>query len=66
MAKKRPVGRPTKPKREKYRTPQRQLGRVDDERWQTYKAAAEREGKTFTQWACHYLDRAARPKKPQS
>lgn len=61
--KKRPVGRPTKPKREKYKTPQRQLGRVDEERWQSYKAAAEAEQLSFTQWACKYLDRAAKRKK---
>jgi hypothetical protein len=60
MAKKRPVGRPTKPKREKYKTPQRQLGRVDEERWQSYKDAAQAEGKTFTQWACGELDKAVK------
>lgn len=62
MPKKRPVGRPAKPKREKYRTPQRQFGRVADETWQELKDAATNAGKPFTQWALEILLRAARRK----
>lgn len=61
--KKRPVGRPEKKPKDRYKTPQRQLGRVDEERWQAYKAAASNEGMSFTQWACKHLDKAAKVKK---
>ena len=54
------VGRPPKPESEKYKTPQRQLGRVSDEDWETLKAAAEKRGETFSAWAVSVLLRAAR------
>jgi hypothetical protein len=54
------VGRPQKPKNEKYRTPQRQLGRVSDEEWETLKAAAAKRGETFSAWALAVLKRAAK------
>jgi len=40
--------------------PARQLGRVSDGDWETLKDAAERSGKTFTQWAVALLLKAAR------
>jgi hypothetical protein len=43
--------------------PARQLGRVSDEDWETLKAAAERAGLTFTQWAVAILLRAAKRQK---
>ena len=36
-------GRPRKAAEERYRTPQRQLGRVDDEAWETLREAAKRQ-----------------------
>ncbi len=57
-----PNGRPKKQVDEKYITPKRQLGRVDDETWDELKSAAERSGKSFTQWAMEILLRAARRK----
>lgn len=71
MAKKRPVGRPTKPKREKYKTPQRQFGRIGSEDWQTIQDATAHSGIPFTRWALPVVLREARrllnrPKKPQS
>lgn len=54
------VGRPPKTKGEKYKTPQRQLGRVSDEDWETLKAAAEKRGETFSAWALAVLLRAAK------
>lgn len=58
----------TKPKRGRPPTergaynpvPVRQLGRVTDNEWQTLKAAAERAGKPFSQWATEILLRAAK------
>jgi hypothetical protein len=43
--------------------PARQLGRVSDEDWETLKAAAERAGLPFTQWAVAILLRAAKRQK---
>lgn len=40
--------------------PARQLGRVSDEDWETLKAAAEKRGESFTQWAVAVLLRAAK------
>jgi predicted DNA binding CopG/RHH family protein len=40
--------------------PARQLGRVSDEDWETIKAAAEKAGVPFTQWALPILLRAAK------
>lgn len=40
--------------------PARQLGRVSDEDWETLKAAAEKRGEKFTQWALAVLLRAAK------
>lgn len=37
----------------------RQLGRVSDEDWEQLKAAADKRGETFTQWALAILKRAA-------
>lgn len=54
------VGRKPKPEGEKYKTPQRQLGRVSDEDWETLKAAAEKRGDTFSAWALAVLLRAAK------
>jgi hypothetical protein len=57
----RPVlGRPAKPEGEKYKTPQRQLGRVSDEDWETLKSAAAKRGETFSAWALAVLKRAAK------
>ena len=61
----------TKPKRGRPATergaynpvPVRQLGRVPDGDWQEVKAAADRSGKTFTQWAIEILLRAAKRTK---
>lgn len=61
--KKRPAGRPAKPESEKYRTTQRQFGRVDDAEWQELKHAAKSSGESFTQWALRILLRAARRKR---
>ncbi len=58
--KKRPVGRPTKPKREKYKTPQRQLGRVDDDSWNVLRSVTEETGVPFIQWALPVLLKEAR------
>jgi hypothetical protein len=54
------MGRTPKPEGEKYKTPQRQLGRVSDEDWETLKAAAEKRGETFSAWALAVLLRAAK------
>jgi hypothetical protein len=54
------MGRTPKPDGEKYKTPQRQLGRVSDEDWDTLKAAAEKRGETFSAWALAVLKRAAK------
>lgn len=54
------LGRPSKPECEKYKTPQRQLGRVSNEDWETLKAAAAKRGETFTAWALAVLLRAAK------
>ncbi len=54
------MSRPPKPEGEKYRTPQRQLGRVSDEDWEMLKAAAEKAGVPFTQWALPILLRNAK------
>lgn len=40
--------------------PARQLGRVSDEDWDLLRAAAEKRGETFTQWALAVLKRAAK------
>jgi uncharacterized protein (DUF1778 family) len=54
------MSRPPKAQGEKYKTPQRQLGRVSDEDWETLKAAAAKRGETFTAWALAVLLRAAK------
>jgi len=46
--------------------PARQLGRVSDEDWETLKNAAERSGKTFTQWAVSILIGAAKKQKSKT
>ena len=56
-------GRPRKAVEDRYTTPQRQLGRVDDETWQTLREAAQRAGKPFSQWAVEILLRAAKRQK---
>ena len=56
-------GRPRKAAEERYRTPQRQLGRVDDEAWETLREAAKRAGKPFSTWAVEVLLRAAKRQK---
>ena len=43
--------------------PARQLGRVADDDWEQLKAAADRRGESFTQWAVRVLLRAARREK---
>ena len=53
-------GRPRKPPGEKYLTPPRQIGRWTDEDWELVKSAAEKEGKTITDWAKAILLRNAR------
>lgn len=64
MTKKKPrIGRPPKKAGEHVRTPARILGRVDDETWNELQAAANRAGKSFTQWAVEILTRAARRTK---
>lgn len=54
------AGRTPKPVGEKYKTPQRQLGRVKDEDWDLLKAAAKKRGETFSAWALAVLKRAAK------
>lgn len=54
------MSRPPKLEGEKYKTPQRQLGRVSDEDWETLKAAAAKRGETFSAWALAVLKRAAK------
>ena len=51
MKKKAKLGRPPKPKGERYRTPARQLGRIPDAEWEKLQAKASEEGLTFTAWA---------------
>jgi len=58
-----PNGRPKKPPGEKFVTPNRILGRVNDTDWEDLKAAAKSEGLSFTAWALMILLRAARKKK---
>ena len=57
------IGRPPKPKGERYTTPVMQLGRVPVEKQDRYRAAAKRAGKTFTAWALAILDRAEKRQK---
>lgn len=59
-------GRPPKAPGDKYVTPVRVLGRVSDERWQSYQEAARTEEKTFTEWACGELDKAVKRQKRKS
>lgn len=54
------MARPRKDPKDKYRTPRRQLGAVDDATWTELQSAAKREGKTFIGWALPILLRAAR------
>lgn len=54
------MGRPPKPKGEKFQTPPRSLGRVSDEDWETIQAGARESGETFTKWATEVLLRAAK------
>lgn len=49
------MARPKKPPDQKYRTPNRSLGRVADEEWAQLKAAAAKRGETFTAWALKIL-----------
>lgn len=42
------------------KTPQRQLGRVDDETWEMLQSAAKNADQSFTEWAVGELTRAAR------
>lgn len=53
-------GRPPKPSSERYRTPQRQLGRVSDADWQDMQDAAAATGQPFSHWARGVLLRAAK------
>lgn len=54
--------RPKKAPEDKYQTPARQFGRIDDETWSELRAAAARQGKTFIAWALPILLKAARRK----
>lgn len=54
------TGRPPKDPKEKYKTPARQLGRVADEEWDVLKAAAQKAGLSFTEWAVPLLLKAAK------
>lgn len=59
VTKKKPrIGRPPKRKADRYTTPVRILGRVDDETWSALQAKAEAKGLTFTAWAVAALRRA--------
>ncbi len=60
MKQKRKSGRPRKPPGERYKTQARQLGRVSNEEWALLQGAANRSGKTFTEWARGILVRAAK------
>lgn len=51
---------PRKPDHEKYRTPVRQLGRINDAEWAEIQQAVARSGKTWTAWAKQILLRVAR------
>jgi predicted HicB family RNase H-like nuclease len=57
------MGRPPKPEGEKYRTTQRQFGRIPDDEWAILLAAAKAEGMSFTQWAKQILLQAAKHKQ---
>ena len=54
------IGRPPKAEADKYRTPQRGLGRMSAEDWDAITQAAARSGKTKTAWMSDVLLRAAR------
>lgn len=41
----------------------RNIGRIRDEVWEELKSAAERSGKTFTEWAVNHLLTAARSER---
>jgi len=60
MSKKKTIGRPPKAVGDKYETPGRRLGRVDDDEWERLQRAAEASEMTFTAWAVGVLSRAAR------
>lgn len=51
-------GRPPKRKADKYTTPVRILGRIDDETWVALQAKAAAKSQTFTAWAVAALRRA--------
>ncbi len=57
---KRKRGRPETERGAYNPNPARQLGRVSDEDWEALKAAADKRGETFTQWAVAVLLRAAK------
>ena len=54
------IGRPRLPADQRTETPARQLGRVDDETWNTLREAAKLAGMPFTRWAVGVLLRAAK------
>lgn len=60
MPKKKRVGRPRKPKGEKYETPKRWLGRVDAETWELLQSAAQASEQSFTAWAVDGLVKLAK------
>jgi hypothetical protein len=63
-------GRPPKPPGEKFKTTQRQFGRISDEDWELLQSAAKAAGLPFTQWAKGLLLKAAKrqisPEKNQN
>jgi hypothetical protein len=54
------LGRPPTERGAYNPVPARQLGRVSDDDWDTLKAAADKRGESFTQWALGILLRAAK------
>lgn len=49
------LGRPEKKPKDRYKTPQRQLGRVPDEPWEVLRSVTEVTGVPFIQWALPVL-----------
>lgn len=58
-----PNGRPPKRPEDRIRSPQRQLGRVDDATWLELTTAAKASGLSFRAWAVDILLKAIRKSK---
>lgn len=64
--KKKSAGRPRKKLKDKFRTPVRAIGRVNDGDWSEIKAAVAASGQQFSSWAASVLLAAARLLKNKS